>query len=239
MSSPIPTPLSEFAVSTLFALIVSVIAVVIGELALYPFLKKLEKPKMEIEPISKVGYLFGFSVTMIKKNVINARVLCNGKECMWEDEKKGKIDKKDLFAGGKASIVLPFEASVQWVEDVKKYPHFNYPAQFKGTETGGIVLRIKEVADNEIVFTNAFPVPILKLENGTVTGIRINANHDPYVPIPVTFTIIGEGIEEKRDYCASAFLQWVDIPVFKEGKPDLDYISTLFILKKKKHLSIF
>jgi hypothetical protein len=45
--------------------------------------------------------------------------------------------------------------------------------------------------------------------------------------------IIGEGVEEKRDYSLNVGLNSLIVPAIKEGKPLMDYVSLSFALKKK------
>ncbi len=223
--TPTPTPFTDVALSTTITLILTIIGVVLGELALYPLLKKLEKPKILIKAVHKDGNLFGFSIQMLKKNVLNARVRCNHTNCFWE-EKEGRIPKKDLMAGDDPSFVYPFIASGE-VFEVNASPFL--ADELKGRQ--GLLLKITETESKKLVFIGSYFVPIsAKIKKWIFTPERVDVPN-----FNVSLTIIGEGIEEKKEYVANVTLSWVS-PVFKDGKPDLHSVDFEFVVEERKRL---
>lgn len=254
MSSVWYQPLSDFVYNYWGEIIVAIFAtifMVISEVALYYYFKGREKPKMVITPVSKEGYAFGFTVQMLKKNVINARVRCNNKNCFWV-ETNGKTAKKDLMAGDEPSIVLPFEATIEsttidnsWIADRIKVER-SIIGQFKRKivlnnvkveSKEVLVLKIFFEETGEVIFTQPFPIPIIKYLDvlNKITFIAGKGNYG----FKVSLRIIGEGIEEKKEYCVNTTLRWINLPVFKEGKPDLDYVSFIFDIHEQKRLRLF
>jgi len=215
--------------SSIYALILTVIGVVIGEVAVYSILEARKKPKFDIQPASKINCVFGFSVSMIKKNVMNARIRCNKKVCLWEDEKGGKIEKKDLMAGDAPSFVFPFQGTVEYIEDISKIPHY-WSIGKEDSIQAGILVKVKNVDTGEVIYTDGVAIP-----KHTSTGANTASMHffgyqkEPH--FDVSIIIIGEGIEEKRNFLARVTLKNLNIPVIKEGKPLMDYVSCAFELK--------
>jgi len=212
--------LLDIILNPFYDLIITIIGVILGELA-YSFLYDImKKPKIEIEPISQVGYIFGFSISMIRKSVLNAQVLCNNKSCNWE-EGDIKIQKKDLFAGANPSFVFPFQAFVEETSE-------------------GIIVSIKERTTEKTIYKESFhieaPPPIHEGHQWKLTSMKFEANSKK-PSFNVSLRIIGQGIEEKRDFVENVFFDVLHMPLTKDGKPDLEKCILLFNLKqKKKHL---
>lgn len=211
--------------SIISGLILTIVGVVIGELAIYHLLRALEKPKLIISTARRENKL-GFSVSVKKKMVKDARVRCNNINYFWEEKDGKEIERKDLFVGDSPSFFFPFQVDVEYVTDLFGYPNVMVLKCVK-EYSGGILITVKELKSQKIVYQLVYAIPIR-------TRSMIGNFHYANKPvITASVRIIGEGIEQEKDYSLCVGLNRLVIPAIKEGKPIMDYVSYSFELKKK------
>lgn len=221
-----PTPAPDqpfwaFLQAPLTELIVTIIGVLITEVALYYYFKRHEKPKINIETIRKDEKL-GFTVSVGKKMIKDARIRCNNINYTWDDG----ASRRDLFVGDTPSIFYPFETKIKYAEDITEYPHWglNKTELESGT---GIIVSVVEITTQKTVYVEGIPIP----KNSDFLFLDGRYSNKPL--LKVSIRIIGEGIEEEKDYTLHIGLSNLLIPAIKEGKPIMDYAKCTFQLKKK------
>jgi hypothetical protein len=208
--------------SPLYDLLITVVGVVIAELALYKYMRAMERPKIVIGT-ARQGNNLGFSVTVRRKMIKDARVRCNNMNYVWEDE--GKPERKDLFVGDTPSLFFPFQMSMKYVDDISNYPYWSSNGQ--KLVGNGILTTVTETKTQETVYEMCTAIP-----EGVVTMIVLGQ----YMNEPsfnATVRIIGEGIEEVKEYFLHLGLNSLVIPAIREGKPIMDFVQCSFELKKK------
>jgi hypothetical protein len=196
-----------------------VVTVVLSEV----LMDYLKKPKFIIETIHK-GDKLGFNVRVKKRTVKDARIRCNNIDYFWENG--NKIERKDLYVGDNPSSFYPFQVTVEYAEDVSNYPR--WVSSDKEYEKGGVLLTVREITTQKTVYVEAFPIP---------KGVTIMWFYSHYTEKPLfnaSIRLIGEGIEEERDYSLWVGLNNLVVPAIREGKPIMDYINYGFEVKKKK-----
>ena len=206
----------------------SIIAVVIGEMAVYELLKTRGKPKININALCKFGKL-GFSVSVEKKMVKDARVRCNNISYDWETLKDknstSSVSRKDLHVGDTPSTFFPYQVTMEFMEDFSKYLKVIVP-EGETEFIGAISIKVAERTTLKTVYDFVLAIPT------HTTWVAMLANYTREPAFVASIRLIGEGIEEVRDYACYLKLKRLNIPI-KEGKPVMDYISYSFELKKR------
>lgn len=201
----------------------TIVGVVIGEVALYAYMKARERPKIVIDVARKEEKL-GFKVSVKRRMIKDARIRCNNISYPWE-ENNTNIGRKDLYVGDEPSLFFPFQAKVEYVDDVSNFER----VVAEGSEESGkgILITVRDIATQKIIYRYLISIP-----THTVT-MQLYARYADKPRFSASIRIIGEGIEEEHDYALFVGLNNISIPVIKEGKPLMDYISYSFELKKR------
>jgi len=215
--------ITTFLIENFTTIITSIIGVVIAELALYRYFKNREKPKITITTIQKDNKL-GFNVSADRRMIKDARVRCNNVNYRWENEEENsKLDRKDLFVGDAPSVFYPFCIEIKFVKDLKRY--FRYA--FEGAENEGIVVSLTDLKTENIVFQEAYAIP-----QGS-KSMLVLGQYSKENSMDLSIRIIGEGIEEVKDYSLHVGLSNLIIPLIKDGEPEMEHVTCSFMLKKK------
>lgn len=217
------SPILDFLVNQFTVLMVTIIGVVISEVALYYYFRRREKPRINIS-VSNEKDRLGFSVSTEKKVIRDARVRCNKINYAWENQDGAKIERKDLYVGDLPSTFYPFQVKLEYLEDITKYRRWIWDEE---GGTGGIVASIIEAETKKTVFTAGYQIP----QKATAMWVMGKFAGKPFYDLSIR--IIGEGIEEVKDYSLHIGLNSLLIPVIKEGKPIMDNVQCGFQLKKK------
>lgn len=213
--------LEDFLAQSIGYIIAFVIGVASAVLAGI-LIKKRERPKVIIDTAQKDDRL-GFSVSVRRRMIKDARVRCNNIDCSWEDTTK--IERKDLYVGDVPSLFFPFQVNVEYTTDISKYPTW---ATDQEQSEGGVLVTVKEITTQKIVYVEGYSIP------KKVTAIFVLANYANRPLFNATVRIIGEGVEEERDYSLHVGLNNLIIPAIREGKPIMNYVQCGFMLKKKR-----
>jgi len=210
----------EFIQSWIFPLIWTIIGVVIGELAVFSYLEARKRPKIVIGILKKENKL-GFCVSVEKRTIKDARVRCNGINYPWENGTN--IERKDLYVGDNPSSFFPYQVSAEFIDDVSKVTRWSIRENEK---SGGVSIAVKEIITQKIVFNSVCQIP------KDATLMHVFADYAETPAFIASIRIIGEGIEETRDYPLRVGLKGLTIGAIKEGKPLMDYVTYGFELKK-------
>jgi hypothetical protein len=220
------------ALSQFWGYIVELIVTVVGLLIAEHLYSLIKKPKIYITPITK-GDRLGFSVSVEKKMVKDARVRCNNRTYMWENGEAR--ERKDLHIGDEPSSFYPYSVNSKYLKDASDYTHLTVD----GAKTVGYLLTTIIELYVKIVFQCAYPIIEATASPETTASpfesLEVKASPPYYSPIHASIRIIGEGIEEKRDYSLAIGLKNLKIPI-KEGKPSVEGVSYNFELVKKPHI---
>ena len=230
------------------------IAVMAGSLAVYYLLRAKEKPKILITAFSRTtenteNYRtrdVGFAVSVERKMVKDARVRFNDKNYSWVEEDGKTVERKDLHIGDAPSKFFPFESTIKYVEDITKYPSAIFHAlptmniTIESTKNG-ILTTLNDSITKQNILSDGIIIPKFpqKLPNGLyLSSLRIkgSANMRKFKD-DVSIKLIGEGIEEKKDYVMCVWTFGSDIPIIAE-KPVMNQIKVSLILKAKKRFRL-
>lgn len=213
----------ESFLSPIYSLVFTAIGVLIGGLAVYYLLRVRGKPRISIKTLVK-GDNLGFSVSVERSMIKDARVRCNNVNYFWEDGTR--LERKDLDVGDVPSSFFPYQVNVEYVDDISIHSKWTYD-KIEGKEPyGGVLITVKEMTTRETVHVKGYPIP---------KNVKTPSIFAPYASdlLSACVRIIGEGVEEKRDYSLNVGLNSLIVPAFKEGKSLMDYVSFSFALKKK------
>ena len=224
--------MSEFSSPTSIGLyfIVEVIAVVVGSLAVYYLLKGKDKVKIIIQSVRKDDKL-GFAVNVERKTVKHAQVRCNDIDYDWENQNGDLSHETTLWAGdNRPQVFFPYRSGVVYVEDISKYGDIKVIG-CEGTK-GGILIFVEDVKTQKILYQ--FPSRLIKGFTSLNATSSTSERH-----IEASIKIIGEGMEERRDYQGFLSVKKISIPVIVEEKPLLNKITYEFGFKlKRKHFGL-
>jgi hypothetical protein len=208
--------------SSLYDLILTIIGVVIADLAVATFLARRGKPKIAIDTVRE-GDKLGFKVSVDRRTIKNARVRCNNMSYDWKVEPSGETGYKDLLVGDEPSSFFPFQVSADYGNTKVK---FQVNQQTVGPYNA-VLISVKEITTQKNILRNVIPI------SKEMASFFYFAPYADEPHFDVSIRIIGEGIEEVKDYSLHVGLNSLSIPIIKEGKPLMDYISYSFELKKK------
>jgi hypothetical protein len=210
----------DFLRDCIVAIVLTVVGVVIADM----ILTYHRKAKFVIETIHK-GDKLGFSVSVKRRTIKDARVRCNNMDYPWENGTTSK--RKDLFVGDTPSFVFPFQAKVEYVDDISS--KFKDWIKKDGEDPNGILITIREISTQDVVGSYGIP---LSFPKGSAQAF-IYGHFDRIHFLDASIRIIGEGIEEERDYLLRVGLDTIYIPAIRDGKPVPELISYRFELKKR------
>ena len=193
-------------------IIIAMVSILLAE----QLLSYWRKPKFIFSTEQK-GDKLGFSVKVQKKNVIGAKVRCDGKAYSWDDE--NKAEEKNLYVGDAPSSFFPFQVIVDYVEDTGN--------EGKEELAKAIIIAVREITTQKVFYGYCV---LIRPQASQMFLSAISRDKPLY---NVSIRIIGEGIEEVRDYSLYVGLDSLSIPVIKEGKPLMDHVSYSFEAKKK------
>ena len=202
--------------------IISFISGVVSVLLREVLANYLKKPRIVIETVHR-GDKLGFSVSVKRKMVKDAHVKCNNIAYTWENG--NTIEKKDLHVGDAPSLFFPYRISAECVEDVSHWERKE--GQTTVTPVCGIAINVKEIT----TLDNAFSV-IYSLPKGA-TAYFIDSKYAKYPQFTASIRIVGEGIEEEKDYPLHIGLSGLSVSAIREGKPLMDFVHFGFEIKKK------
>jgi hypothetical protein len=227
----------EDFLSSIRDLVLTIIAVVIGEVALYTYFRARERPRIIIGFASGRGpemRNMEFDISVKRHTVKNARVRCNNISYPWT-EGDAEVDCKDLFVGDEPSSFFPFHASTEYVDDVTKYGSPLAHALNKGKKDSnkGVLVTVREVKTEKIVYSEVYPFPIDAFGLWIIAKTTERARNLA-TKFDVSIRIIGEGIEEVKDYSLQIRLKFLHVPVTEPGEPKMDDIDCSFELFEKK-----
>jgi len=221
----LPDSIRDFLASYMVEFVIVVIGSVLASLILYPLLRNLEKPKFSFETVQDVDKL-GFRISVKKRMIKDCRVRCNNINYSWEDGDK-KIERKDLYVGDTPSVFFPYQLSWSYVKEIPHPSRANRVINKKPSDVG-VLFTIKELSTKNILFKEYFLM-----------------RNDRFMMIPeykkectfnASIRVIGEGVEEVKDYSVKIGLKDLGYPEIKEGKFTSDQIWVTFELKKKHFL---
>jgi hypothetical protein len=220
----------------------------------------LHKPKVIIDTCRKKvedaqNYRIsdlGFTVSVKRKMVKDARVRCNGKKYSWVEEDGQPIERKDLDVGDFPAQFFPFEGTLEYRENmtleylknVSKLPsnyHWVYFQDKQGKplfslSKNGVLITLKDKLTKEIILSNGIVLPNFEeLPKDDLEGIDIKSslNISRLKTFDISIRLIGEGIEEEKDYVMSISICDVNMSLIKD-KLALNQIKVSFNLKPKK-----
>jgi hypothetical protein len=208
--------------SPIYWAILTIIGVVIGGLAVYYLLRVRGKPRLFIQTLVK-GDNLGFGVSVERNMIKDARVRCNDINYFWEDGTR--LERKDLYVGDAPSSFFPYRVNVEYVNHISEHSKWTYEDETRFS--GGVLITVKEMATQKTVHVEGHPIP----KNVMTPVVFARSPKEPI--FDASIRIIGEGVEEKRDYSLNVGLNSLIVPAIKEGKPLMDYVSFSFELKKK------
>lgn len=219
----------------------------------------LHKPKIIIETVSKkiedtnnrrISDL-GFVVSVKRKMVKDARVRCNGKEYSWVGEKDDTVERKDLYVGDIPSKFFPFEGTLEYLENVtveylkntSKLPsnyHWAFFADKKhkpllGLSNKGVLMTLRDKVTKETILSNGIVLPRFEElpKDFHAWDVQASLNVNRLKTFDVSIRLIGEGIEEEKDYVMSLSFYALNMSVI-EDKLALNQIKVNLNLKSKK-----
>jgi hypothetical protein len=211
----------ESFLSPIYQLILTIIGVVIAGVAVYYLLRAIGKPRFSIKTLVK-GDNLGFSVSVERNMIKDARVRCNNINYFWEDGTR--LERKDLYVGDVPSSFFPYRVNVEYVNNISENSRTHEEeARFRC----GVLITIKEITTQKTVHVEGHPIP----KNFTTPVLFGRSPKEPI--FNASIRVIGEGVEEKRDYSLNVGLNSLIVPAIKEGKPLMAYVSFSFALKKK------
>jgi len=126
--------------------LLGIAGVLIGNFMISRYMEARKKPKFVIETLQREDKL-GFSVSVKRGLVKDAKVQCNSIDCHWENG-DNVTERKDLYAGDDPSSFFPFQVNLEYKKDLEKF--------FK--EAGALFLE----KENEIKFLQKL---LLQTEN--------------------------------------------------------------------------
>jgi len=129
----------ESFLSPIYSLILTIIGVVIGGLAVYYLLRVRGKPRLFIKTLVR-GDNLGFSVSVERNMIKDARVRCNNINYFWEDGTK--LERKDLYVGDAPSSFFPYRVNVEYVNHMSEYS--TWTCEEEGRFRGGVLITVKE-----------------------------------------------------------------------------------------------
>jgi hypothetical protein len=212
----------ESFLSPIYQLISTIIGVVIAGVAVYYLLRAIGKPRLFIKTLVK-GDNLGFSVSVERNVIKDARVRCNNINYFWEDGTR--LERKDLYVGDAPSSFFPYRVNVEYVNHISE--NSGWTPEEEARFSGGVLVTVKEITTQKTVHVEGHPIP----KNATTPVVFARSPREPM--LNVSIRIIGEGVEEKIDYSLDVGLNSLIVPAIKEGKPLMDYVSFSFALKKK------
>ena len=211
----------ESFLPTIYSLVLIIIAVVI----VYYILRARGKPVVVTKTLVK-GDNLGFGVSVERKMIKDARVRCNNISYAWEDG--AKLERKDLGVGDAPSSFFPYQVAVEYVDDISKDPKWNYDKTEGMEPCGGVLITVKEITTRETVHVCGYPIP----KNVKTPFVFARNARDLF---SASVRIIGEGVDERRDYSLNVGLDSPIVSAIREGKSLMDYVSYSFALKKHPH----
>jgi len=194
-----------FLQGILLELVLTVEGVLVADMAFNHYKKRSERLKISIESTMK-GSDLGFKVSTLNKTIKSAKVRCNNNSYDWDLGSKGSQREVDLLVGDEPSKFFPFKTSVRWLnmDEIRNLPFRTsfHPLESPTAETiaGGFLFNITEVNINKEVWRLILMVP---------EGMESFAMQNPLTSqmhLPVSIRIIGEGVEEVRDYSSPVVL---------------------------------
>lgn len=253
-----------------YDIIITVIGVVIGDLAVSSYFEWRKKPKVIIGTCAKKVEItqnrrisdLGFTIGVKKRMVKDARIRCNNKKYSWVEEDGHLIERKDLDIGDVPSQFFPFEGILEYREDIpieffqnmSKLPpehHWVYIRDKKGEpllglSNNGLALTLKDKVSEEVIFSNGLLLPNFKklpdniLKNDS-TRYLVSSEITGSIEVSkldVSIRLIGEGIEEEKDYKLSVSFYNLGMSLDKESmiqeKLDLNQVNVSLNFKIKK-----
>jgi hypothetical protein len=223
---PIGYSILSFFQSATYDLIITIIGVVIADLAVAIFWARKGKPKITITSATS-GNNMGFDVSVKGHSVKSARPRCNNISYPWKEDET-ESNSKDLIVGDDPSSFFPFQANIEPVDDVSKCEK----SVVKGKQESGkgVLVTVKEIKTEKIVYSDAISIPT------DAGGLYVFALASSPWFFDVSIRIIGEGIEEVRDYSLQIRFTNLAIPTIEEGKPLKDVMCRFVFAKKEKSI---
>jgi len=229
MSSLTPLLTIEDFFSQSWAILVGIFIGVVTVLLAEIIVNYLKKPKLIFDVVN-VENNVGISVSVQRKTIKDARVRCNNISYPWfsisKEGTKIETEKKDLYVGDIPSVFFPYQASVEYVRNINtpQYNRYFLTKQPLNEPCEGIVITVKEKITQKQVYNVAYSIP----EHLKYMTVFAKYTIEPVIKASVR--IIGEGMEEEKDYSLSIGLNNMNVPM-RDGKPAMDYISFGFELK--------
>ena len=197
--------LVSFLAQHLSVFVTGIVATVVSLLVYDLIMSKRGKPKVTIKPKQVNGKL-GFSVDIKKKNVARGGVFINRKKYVWSNEdgtpwlnEDGKPFERKYLDVKIPSFIFLFQINGEFVDDlsVKKD---GLPKK------EGLFISVKEIGTQETVFSDGYSIP--KEEEHIAGFFDLDDNQQS---VNLKMVLIGDGLEEEKDYIAVLRLKRLDI----------------------------
>jgi hypothetical protein len=227
-------------------LILTIIGVVIGGLLIEHYSLSRRSPKIIIEPLQREDKL-GFSVSLKKGQIKDARVRCNTIPYSWEnietkypwdswknkDDKVKSVERKDLCVGDEPSSFFPLQVNLEYKKDLYKFLKENYPNQeFPETKEpiDGMNITVQQLK-TPWIFSFHYPFP----KEFTINKDLFS--HQQFL-INAEIRIIGEGIDEIIDYPEKFFIELsnMNLAAIRSGAPPKEELHYFFKMKKRRSI---
>jgi len=180
---------------TFFAGIISGIFIEVGGKMLYAHFKRLKMsvaPAIQVIAKTKTRYstVLGFGVAIDQgKELDDAYVRLNGKIYPWYENGKTK-DKTELLVGDEPSWFFPYYISLDYIEDIYKYPNPSSVIKREEPSNHGLVFTVQDLdtvtnTAGKIVFSQRFVMP----KNTSAFNLGLNR-----LITKISIKLIGRGI---------------------------------------------
>lgn len=217
-------------------LTVTIVGMVIVEVALHHYFGSREKPRIIIIPARSKDHRVGFGVKVEKKTVKHAMFICNNRKYDWEDENGNKTSEVMLVCGDSFKTVFPFQGKIEEIKDMSKFSGPVYSAtENESLSQKGYLFKIEEISTGTTF--NSWGCIIPKQHN---VPIVLNSSSPQYVLIPgVSLRVIGDGIEEVRNYRLLFNGGNVLAPEkTPEGKSLVDYLDAEYAIREIRRFGL-
>lgn len=155
----------------------------------------------------------------------DSRVRCNNINYPWEKGDE-KIERKDLYVGDTPSVFFPYQVSWEYVNEIPHPFRANRIIDRKPSDVG-ILLTIKEISTQKIVFKESLLIP----KDGD--KFLMVAEPKKRLTFNTSIRLIGEGVDDDKDYSVKIELNDLVHQDIKEGKFTSNQMWLTFKLRRK------
>jgi hypothetical protein len=183
---------------------------------------EISEPTVSQAP-DKMQRMLAFGISIEQGDTLNnAYIKLNGQRYKWFEEKTYKEYMK-LLVGEDSKWFYPYSIILDYIADLSNQQNVSRTRK-KKQSNHGILVTLKEVNTNAILFSNCYEMPI------DLSSYHLHL-HPKRKLSNLSLVLISDDIKHKTKFRADLYLQGLKVGKLEKGMPNLETVNVEYLIE--------